>query len=149
MELMSLITAIMAVLTPFVKKGAEEFIGAAGQDTYEKAKTIFVKLKERWSSDEDREALDILTNFEKKPERYQLILEDILQEKLATDKELFNQLSRLFQEMGPKLEIIQKMTEAEDVTGLKANKMNQGNATVTQDINQSKNIVGADIDSIG
>ena len=146
---MSLITAIMAVLTPFVKKGAEEFIGAAGQDTYEKAKTIFVKLKERWSSDEDREALDILTNFEKKPERYQLILEDILQEKLATDKELFNQLSRLFQEMGPKLEIIQKMTEAEDVTGLKANKMNQGNATVTQDINQSKNIVGADIDSIG
>ena len=51
--------------------------------------------------------------------------------------------------MGPKLEIIQKMAEAEDVTGLKANKMNQGNATVTQDINQSKNIVGADIDSIG
>ncbi|MCP6761950.1 MAG: hypothetical protein NHB32_25090 [Fischerella sp. CENA71] len=139
----------MAVLTPFVKKGAEEFIGAAGQDGYEKAKTIFVKLKERWSSDEDQEALDVLKNFEKKPERYQLIMEDILQEKLAQDKELFDQLSRLFQEMSPKLEIIQKMAEVEDVTGLKAKKINQGTAKVTQDINQGKNIVGADIDSIG
>jgi hypothetical protein len=146
MDITSLVIAIIAVLTPFVKKGTEEFIGAAGQDAYEKAKAIYRKLKERWT--EDEEALDALNKFEKKPDRYQVILEDILQEKLSQDKELFEQLSGLFQEIVPKLEIIQKMNEGEDITGLKANKINKGTAKVIQDINQGKNIIGADIDSI-
>lgn len=149
MELASLVTAVMTVITPFVKKGAEEFIGGAGKDAYEKAKTIFNKLKERWARDEDKEALSLLNNFEKKPERYQLILEEVLQENLAQDKELFDQLSILFQEIAPKLEVIQNMNEAEDVTGLKAKKMNKGTAKVIQDINQGRNILGAEIDSIG
>lgn len=149
MELASLVTAVMTVITPFVKKGAEEFIGGAGKDAYEKAKTIFNKLKERWAGAEDKEALSLLNNFEKKPERYQLILEEVLQENLAQDKELFDQLSILFQEIAPKLEVIQNMNEASDVTGLKANKMNKGTARVIQDINQGKNILGAEIDSIG
>jgi len=139
----------MTVLTPFVKKGAGEFAGAAGQDAYEKAKTIFEWLKVRWNGEEDQEALDVLKNFEKKPERYQSILRDILQEKLAQDKELFEQLSRLFPQSNLKLEIAQNLDGSEDVTGLKANKMNKGTATVRQDINQSKKIIGIDIDSIG
>jgi hypothetical protein len=149
MELASLITAVMTVITPFVKKGAEEFIASAGKDAYEKAKTIFNRLKERWTGDEDKEALSLLSNFEKRPDRYHLILEEVLQEKLGQDKELFNQLSLLFQEIAPKLEVIQNMNEAEDVTGLKANKMNKGTAKVIQDINQGRNILGAEIDSIG
>ncbi|WP_375494712.1 hypothetical protein [uncultured Nostoc sp.] len=149
MEPISLITAIMTVLTPFVKKGAEEFAGAAGQDAYEKAKTIFEWLKVRWNGEEDQEALNVLKNFEKKPERYESILRDILQEKLAQDKELFEQLSKFFPQNNPKLQIAQNMDGSEDVTGLKANKMNKGTATVKQDINQSKKIIGADIDSIG
>ncbi len=147
MEITSLITATVAILIPFVKKGAEEFVGAVGKDAYEKAKTIFALLKQRWAG--DTEALSTLNNFEKKPDRYQPILEDILQEKLAEDPELAEQLSKLISEIGPKLEILQKMEKGEKVTGLKAKIMNQGSAKVQQDIKDGKEILGAEIESIG
>ncbi|MEO0843696.1 MAG: hypothetical protein AAF063_33125 [Cyanobacteria bacterium J06643_5] len=148
MELTSLVATVISVLTPFVKKGAEEFVGAVGKDTYEKAKTIFGRLKQRWAG--DTEASGILTYFEKKPERYQPILEKILQEKLAEDLELAEQLNKLILGIDRlKLEIVQKMEKGEKVTGLKAKTMNQGSAKVEQDIKDGKEILGADIENIG
>ncbi|BDA76388.1 hypothetical protein CAL7716_105540 (plasmid) [Calothrix sp. PCC 7716] len=150
MELTTLITALMAVITPFVKKGAEEFAGAAGHNAYDKAKAIFSRLRDRWSNEGDQEASDILKKFEEKPERYEAILKDILSEKLAQDKELFEQLSTLLKsDNTPNLNIAQNLEEGEDVTGVKANRMNKGTANINQDIKQGKKITGADIDSIG
>jgi hypothetical protein len=142
-----LVTSVITVLTPYVKKGAGEFANAAGEVAYEKAKGLLATLKKRWVK--DKEASTQLENFEKKPERYQPVLEDILAEKLSEDKEFADELAQILKEMGPTLEIIQKMEEAEDVTGLEAEEMAGGKAKVEQEIGKAKNVTGAKFKRIG
>src|SRR2546423_3432876 len=107
----------MAILLPFMSKGAEEFASRVGDAAYEKAKTLLLTLTQKWSG--DKEATECLVHFEEKPERYKAVLEDILQEKLAEDHDLESQVARLLQEIGPVLEIIQQMEEGKDIIGLK------------------------------
>lgn len=143
-----LTTKVMAILLPFVSKGAEEFASKVGDAAFEKAKSILSTLRTKWSGDE--EALDGLAHFEEKPARYKAMLEDILQEKLAKDKDLSATLSRLLQEMGPTLEVVQTMEESRGVTGLRARTVHGGTVKVSQDAKIAENTVGIDItDSIG
>jgi peptide subunit release factor 1 (eRF1) len=76
-------------------------------------------------------------------------LEDILQEKLAQDKDLVDELTQLLNEMGPTVEIIQRMKEAEEVIGLEAQEMAGGQARVEQEMDKGKKITGAKIDRLG
>ncbi len=143
----SLAANVVAVLAPYVAVGAQEFVRNAGKDAYEKAKTMLASLKDKWSGDE--EATDALTRFEDKPERYAPVLEDVLREKLAEDKELAALLSTLLDEMGPSLEVFQKMEEGRKVTGIEAEEMSGGRATVNQDIATGEDVTGARIRRIG
>lgn len=140
-------TKVMAVLLPFVSKGAEEFASKVGDAAYEKAKTLFTVLKQKWSG--DKEATESLALFEQKPQRYQAVLEDILQEKLVEDHDLVIQLVQLLQEMGPTLEIIQHMEEGKDVLGLKAKELKSGRYRVTQDVAKGERITGVELDTGG
>jgi hypothetical protein len=138
---------VVAVLAPYVAVGAQEFVRNAGKDAYEKAKTMFAALRAKWT--EDEEATDALTRFEEKPERYAPVLEDVLNEKLAEDKELAVVLSTLLNEMGPSLEVVQKMEEGRKVTGLEAEEMTGGKTTVNQDIGRGEDVTRARIRRIG
>jgi hypothetical protein len=138
---------VVAVLAPYVAVGAQEFVRNAGKDAYEKAKTMFATLRAKWTGDE--EATDALTRFEEKPERYAPVLEDVLNEKLAEDKELAAVLSTLLNEMGPSIEVVQKMEEGRKVTGLEAEEMSGGRATVDQDIGRGEDVSGARVRRIG
>jgi len=138
---------VVAVLAPYVAVGAQEFVRNAGKDAYEKAKTMFAALRAKWTGDE--EATDALTRFEEKPERYATVLEDVLNEKLAEDKELAVVLTTLLNEMGPSLEVVQKMEEGRKVTGLEAEEMTGGKTTVNQDIGRGEDVTGARIRRIG
>jgi hypothetical protein len=142
-----LATKVMAVLLPFVSKGAEEFASKVGDATYEKAKALLSTLKQKWSG--DKEATESLARFEGRPERYKTVLEDILQEKLADDQDLVSYVARLLQEIGPSLEIIQQMEKGKDIVGLKAKEMRTGRARVTQDIIKAAGVTGAEFDTLG
>ena len=72
-----------------------------------------------------------------------------MKEKLAEDKELAAVLSTLLSEMGPSLEVVQKMEEGRRVTGLEAEEMAGGRATVNQDIGHGEDVTGAKISRIG
>ena len=143
----SLASGVMNVLMPYVKKGAEEFILAAGKDAYEKSKEILGTLKRRWSG--DKEAIETLEHFEEKPDRYKSAIEDILSEKLAQDKGFAEVLQKMLSDLGPDLEIIQKRGTAENVTGLEADEVTKGKAKVTQEIERAKDVTGARIKRIG
>ena len=138
---------VVAVLAPYVAVGAQEFVRSASREAYEKAKEMLSALKVRWN--EDEEAKDALTRFEEKPERYAPVLEDVLREKLAEDKELASVLSTLLSEMGPTLEVVQRMEEGRRVMGLEAEEMAEGRATVRQDIGTGEDVTGARIRRIG
>ena len=145
--IIDLTTKVVAVLLPFMSKGAEEFASKVGDAAYEKAEAFLSTLKQRWSG--DKEATESLSRFEKKPERYRVVLEDILQEKLAEDHNLAVQVARLLQEMGPSLEIIQHMEEGTDIIGLRAKEMRSGRASITQDIIKAERVTGAEFDTLG
>lgn len=140
-------TKVMAVLLPFVTKGAEEFASKVGDAAYEKAKPLLTVLKQKWSG--DKEATESLALFEQKPQRYQVVLEEILQEKLVEDHDLVIQMVQLLQEMGPTLEIIQHMEAGKDIIGLKAREMRSGRARIAQDISQAEGVTGAELDTLG
>ena len=137
----------MAVLLPFVTKGAEEFATKVGDAAYERAKTLLSTLKQKWSG--DKEATESLVHFEEKPERYKMVLEDILQQKLAEDHDLVIQVVQQLQEMGPTLEIIQQMEEGKDILGLKAKELRSGRYRVTQDVAKGEGITGVELDTGG
>jgi hypothetical protein len=143
----SLAANVVAVLAPYVAVGAQEFARNVGKEAYEKAKTMFAALRAKWAGDE--EATDALTRFEEKPERYAPVLEDVLKERLAEDKELAAVLSTLLNEMGPSLEVVQQMEEGRRVMGLEAEEMAEGRATVRQDIGTGEDVTGARIRRIG
>jgi hypothetical protein len=138
---------VVAVLAPYVAVGAQEFARNVGKEAYEKAKTMLAALRTKWSG--DKEAEDALSRFEEKPERYAPVLEDVLREKLAEDKELAAVLSTLLNEMGPSLEVVQKMEEGRRVMGLEAEEMTGGRATVNQEIGTGEDVTGARIRRIG
>jgi hypothetical protein len=138
---------VVAVLAPYVAVGAQEFAKSVGKEAYEKAKGMLAALRAKWTG--DQEATDALTRFEEKPERYAPVLEDVLNETLAEDKELAAVLSTLLNEMGPSLEVVQQMEEGRRVMGLEAEEMAGGKATVRQDIGTGEDVTGARIRRIG
>ncbi len=143
----SLAANVVAVLAPYAAVGAQEFAKSVGKEAYEKAKGMLATLRAKWAGDE--EATDALTRFEEKPERYAPVLEDVLKEKLAEDKELAAVLSTLLSEMGPSLEVVQRMEEGRRVMGLEAEEMAEGRARVRQDIGTGEDVTGARIRRIG
>jgi len=142
-----LATKTVAILLPFVSKGAEEFASKVGDAAYEKAKNLLATLKQRWSG--DKEATESLSRFEEKPERYKTVLQDILEEKLTEDHDLAAQLAQLLQEMGPTLEIVQRMNEGKNIIGLKGGEMRHGRAKISQDITKAEGVIGAEFDTLG
>jgi hypothetical protein len=144
----ALVTNVITVLAPFVAKGAEEFSSKVGGAAYEKAKAILSTLKQKWSKD-DEDATTTLALFEKKPERYQEALEGILGEKLSQDEDLKAQLTRIIQDMGPTIEVLQKMDDAENVKGAKFGGVKHGHITHTQGFIKGKDIEGPTFGDIG
>lgn len=146
--IVDLAAKVMTVLLPFMSKGAEEFANKVGDAAYEKAAALLSTLKKRWSGDPVASA--DLTRFEEEPDEvYQVVLKKTLQKRLTEDKGLVAELSRLLQEMGPTLEIIQQMEEGKDITGLKAKEIRSGRYRIAQDITKGEGITGAEIDRIG
>jgi hypothetical protein len=147
MDPATIATGVLAVLTPYLVKGAKEFAGAVGDAAYEKAKGMLTTLKQRWAPDKD--ASTSLEQFEKKPALYKPVVETLLKEKLQSDAALAKELGELLQEMGPTLEVLQKMDEGRNVTGLDAKELNKGRVSVTQEIKNADGVTGVKIDRIG
>jgi len=143
----ALASKVISVLMPFVTTGVEEFTRAAGKAAYEKIQSLIATLKKKWAG--DSEASQNLTRFEEKPDRYKLVLEDILKEKVSKDRDLADQLERMLGELGPEIDIIQKMKFGERIVGLDADDMRSGQARVKQEIDEAKDVTAAKIKRIG
>jgi len=159
MDLFTLTLAgnIVAILTPFIKKGVEEFINEIEDSMTSdlvragayKIKGLLDKLKEKFTG--DSEAIDTLRYFENKPDCYNSILKDILKEKFDQDKDFMMELDRIVKDISqsiPRVNVIIEMTEGEDVTGLKAKQMRSGSTNINMKIEKGKKITGANIENI-
>lgn len=137
----------VAVLIPYVKKGADKFARDVGEAAAEKVKSLLSTLKARLSG--DKEATDTLTHFEEKPDRHKEVLKEILEEKLARDRNLADELSQLLTEMGVTLQINIDVEEAERVMGLRSKRLENGKVSIKVKGKKVKDLTGADIEFIG
>ena len=147
MDFSSMVTEAMKILLPYVTLGATEFVHTVGEIGFQKAKVLFEKLKVRWSG--DTEASSALQNFEEKPERYRVIVEDILREKLSEDSDFAREIADTLNDLKPVIEIVQEVAEGKEVTGLESDEMHAGQATITQKITKAETATGAKIKRVG
>lgn len=147
MDLISIATGVITVLTPYIKAKLKKFTESKGEAAFKKEIELLNTLKKRFEG--DNYALESLSRFEKKPENYRSGLEDILKEKLSKDADLVKELSKLLQEAGPAAEVTIKADEIEGGTGLKVKKMRKGKGKVTIETKKAKDTIGAEIEEMG
>lgn len=146
-DIISLASNVIAILLPYIKNGTDEFARQTGITAANAAKNILDTLKTKWKG--DKEAADSLTHFEEKPDRYQTVIEDILNEKLAEDESLAAELTRILESVGPTLNVLIKIKEGEDIIGLEADEVTGGTITTDLDIEKGKKITGAKVGRLG
>ncbi len=81
-------TIAVGFVTPLVKKASEKAAEKVGE-------AIFNLIKDKFKDDEEAESA--LRNFEKNPDRYEMVLADILREKAETDPKFGASLRKLIE----------------------------------------------------
>ena len=140
-----------ALLAPYLKKAGEEFAGEAGKYVQEKARVLWQKIRAKL--DGDPPAKVVLDKFEANPDAHAEEFKAKVEEKIGADKPLGDQISADVADVkakAPYVRVVQKIKEAEDVVGVKANRLKAGTVDVDQGIEVAKGkIVGVDIGDIG
>lgn len=134
---------VVAILTPYVKKGAEKVIEEAGKVAKKKIGELLDTLRKRFSG--DKEAKDQLEYFEKDPETYKPVMEKILQRRMSEDKDLADELEKLLKEIreaAPSLEVVIKMGEVDDLIAAEVDDLEKGTVKVDVDVEKGKKVVG-------
>lgn len=145
--LIALAAKTVAILRPYVAKTATEFISTVGQTGHDRAKALLDRLRSRWAGDVGSTV--VLDQFEQDPDTFERPLDAILQRQLADDSEFREEVESAIEELGPTLEIFQRMGVGENVTGLEADELARGKVSVRQEIDQGSGITGARLGRIG
>ena len=142
----TLAATTLSVILPFVAKGADEFIKAAGKEAYENAKSLFNYVKGKLSTNEEYDST--VTNFEKNPQRHAMAVEDILKEALAKDEEFAKQVSLRLRTLGPHISVLQEVDKAKDLTGARVGTVSDGEFDIVQRVKDAENVVGFEADEV-
>jgi hypothetical protein len=150
MDPLNVAAGAVALLTPYLSRAAEQFAGEAGKAAWARAQALFGRLKAVFAAAPGEE--DVVGRFEQAPEDSKDEMEFVLGERLQQDRVLLEEVAATLAEvkrLGPVVEIVQKIEEAEDVVGIRARRL-RGQATlhVSQDMNRAKNVTGAQFDEI-
>ena len=147
MDPATIAASVVSVLAPYAIKGAKAFGEAVGEAGLSQAKKLIETLKQRFSADE--EAAPVVKNFESKPERYQQVLQDVIEEKVRHDGSLASELESQIEKMGPTLRIIQEIDTGKNVVAVDAEEMTSGSLEATQKIRDAENATVLKIKKIG
>lgn len=147
MEPATIVTTVMAVLTPFVKKGLAEFGRAAGQAACDKAQQLLEFVKGKLAGDPG--AASNLEEFEKQPDVFKPAVEAALKKKIAAEPAFAAELESRAKDVGPIVVIIQRLEKAERAVALHADELKSGNVSVTQEGKDVTDATAARIGRIG
>lgn len=137
----------IAILTPYVARTAADFVNTVGEAGQTRARALLERLRTRWQG--EPVSAGLLERFEEDPAGYGKAVELALEKTMEEDPELLEEVSSAVSELGPTLEILQRLDRGEGVTGLESKELAGGRVTVTQEVKEGKDITGARIDRIG
>ena len=150
MDPATIAASVAALLAPYLKQAGEDFVGEAGKFVQGRAKVLWQKLRARLEGEPQDKA--VLDQFEKDPQAHGDDFKATLEQKMAEDKTLSDEISAEVAEIkrkAPYLRVVQQMTEAEDVVGVKAKRLKSGTVDVSQGIDKAKKVTGVEVDEIG
>lgn len=99
MTIAPIVTSAVAILAPYFAKAGEGAAKKAGEETWEKIKTLYQVISNKLSADKDDYAQQTLKRLEEKSsdKSRQRALSDILTEKAETDTVFAQELQQLVQ----------------------------------------------------
>ena len=150
MDPATIAAGVVALLAPYLKKAGEEFAGEAGKIVLEKAGGLWQRL--RAAFDGDAPATAVLDEFEREPSANSDQLRTTLEAKMGADRPLADDVAAAIAEIkraAPYVRVVQRMTEAETLVGIKAKRLKAGTIDVTQDVGTATNVTGVELDEIG
>jgi hypothetical protein len=150
MDPASIAAALGALPVPFLKKAAEDFAGEAGKYVQGRAKTLWERIRSRLEGDPT--AKETLDDFAADPEGRKKEFEAVVGGRVAEDASLRDELAAALAEIqrqAPHVTVVQRMKEAEKLTGVEARAFRRGTVEVTQEVESAKDVHGAKFDEIG
>src|SRR4051812_20537263 len=114
MDPATIAAAAITILSPYVKDAGKELIKTVGEVTLEKAKGLFVWLKERFAG--DPVAAKDLSRFEADPDKFEPFLQATIEEKAQADPAFGVELKKRIDEIGPQIMVFQRIKDGKNVT---------------------------------
>ena len=151
MDPVTLAAGAIALLTPYLAKAGAEFAGEAGKAAWGLASRLLGRLRSAVTGKpQEQEALEA---FSSEPAGSAAKTQEMLEGVLKADPELAREVEHILQEvkrLGPAVSVVQQIKKAEDVAGVKARRIRSGSVEVKQDVEEAKNVTGAQFeDDIG
>lgn len=147
MDPITLVTSAVALLSPYVAKGAEEFAKELGKDAAQKARDLYTYLKNKFSA--DSEESQILSLFEKKPEKYERNLTEVLQERAQNDSGFVDELQKHVDSAAPYIKVVQSLKGAKKAVGADVETVTAGTFDIQQDAEGSEETIGFKAKRVG
>lgn len=142
-----LVATVISIVSPYLVKGAEEFAKSAGKAAFDGTKALVERLSRWWKNDPVANAA--ATSFKSEPEHYGKLLGAQLEHDLAKDQSFANELRALVDNLGPSVDVIQKMEVARGVTGADIGTLVSGQVRIQQDIRDAQNVTGFKAGKVG
>lgn len=147
MDPITLVTSAVTLLSPYVAKGAEEFAKDLGKDAAQKTKELYTYLKNKFNA--DSEESQVLSLFEKKPEKYEDALTDVLQERARSDSEFASELEKHVNSTAPYIKVVQSLEGSKRAVGADVEKATSGTFDIRQDAKNSEEVIGFKAKEVG
>lgn len=147
MSVTALAASVVAVLTPYIVKGAESVAGELGKKALGKGEALLSSLWARWKGKPDAET--ILSKFVDDPEVGKANFQTELALDLATDEAFREAVQSVVNGSSPQAFQQQIVRNAAVVTGPEILRLVKGAATQIQDVQSAALVEGPKIGTIG
>jgi hypothetical protein len=132
-------TAVVTILSPYVADAGKELVKAAGEVGLEKARGLMTWLKQQFAT--DSVASSDLSRFEQNPKVFAPSLQATIEKKATDDPAFSAAIADRVAELGPIITIIQEFNDARDLTGVEG-AVRSGQVSVTQKGSAASNVIG-------
>lgn len=147
MDPVTLATAAVATLTPYLAKASEEFAKEAGKKGFATAEALLKALWGRWRG--NSQAASRLQQFVTNPDVGRESFTLALVAEVASDKPFADALQALLNGAPPEVFVDQTAKNVRDLTGAEIKEIVRGHVTINQDVEKADNVIGAKIDRLG
>lgn len=143
----ALAATAISLVAPYLVKGAEGFASEAGKQIGDKVGELAKRLGKWWSG--EPVAAAAAKEIPNDPVKYGKLLETLLSGDLAKDEALASEVRTLVDQLGPQVQVIQRMEVAKGVTGADISVLASGRVNVEQDIKDATGVTGVKAGRVG